>query len=100
MDCMESDHDEPLFMNHIIVAQVSFAKNSWIKKIDFGNKYYGVVELKLGFFDRRFDTRKVSLKNTEPTLKHGGRSMMFSECFNSRRTEQLIAIRRKLNSED
>ena len=32
-------------------------------------------------------------KNTVQTLKYGGGSMMFSGCFSSRGTGQLIAIR-------
>ena len=39
-------------------------------------------------------------KNTVPTLKHGGNSMMFWGCFSWRETGKLIAIRRIMKSED
>ena len=39
-------------------------------------------------------------KNTVPTLIHGGGFIMFSGCFSSESTGQLIAIREIMKSED
>ena len=39
-------------------------------------------------------------KNTVPTLKHGGSLKMILDCFSSRGSEQLIAIRGIMKSED
>ena len=50
---------------------------------------------------RRFDARKGFLsKNSVPTLKHGGDSMMFLACFRPRGSGQLIAVREIIKFDD
>ena len=62
---METYHNKPLFTNHVtLLLGLILPKHSWIKKIVFGNKYYGVMKEKLSFLDimmNRFGARKVRL---------------------------------------
>ena len=63
-----NNHDEPHFTNHVtLLLSLILPKRSWIKKIAFGNKYYGVMEENLSFLDivmyRRLGARKGRLSS-------------------------------------
>ena len=67
MDCMESDHNKPLFTNHVTsLLGLILPKRSWTKKITFGNQNYGVMKEKFSFLDmmyRGVGTRKKRLSS-------------------------------------
>ena len=69
---MEKVYNKPLFKNHVrLLLGLILPKPSWTKKIDLGNKYYGVMKQKFSFFYlmifRRFDTRKAFLPKKHRT---------------------------------
>ena len=107
MGCMETDHNEPLFTNHITLLGLILPKCAWKKKNYFWEQVLWSDETKIELVWQN-DVQKLWSKkgeaflpkNTIPTLKHGGGSMTFWSCFSSRRTEQLIAIRGIMKSED
>ena len=69
MGCMETDHDEPLFIKHLtLLLSLILPKGSWTKKITFGNKCCGVIKQKLSLFSIKMYRRFGARKNTVPKL--------------------------------
>ena len=105
---MESDHDEPLFTNHVtLLFSLILPKCSWTKKNVLGEQVLWSDERKTKLF-RHNELHKILhkkskaflSKNTVPTLKHRDSSMMFCGSFSSRGTGQLIAESGIMKSED
>ena len=101
MACMETNHDKPLFTNHVtLLLSLILPEHSWTKNIILGAstmEWWSKNWCKEDLAQERWGFPP---KNTVQTLKHGGGSMLFWARFSSRRTGQKIGIWGIMKSED
>ena len=97
----------PLHKPKHVAARLNFAKVHLDKEASFWDRVLWSDETKIELFGQN-DVKKIWRKkgeaflpkNTVPTVKHGGGSMMFWGCFSSSGTGNLVAIDGIMRSDD
>ena len=97
----------PLHKPCHVAARLNFTKAHLDKEEGFWNKVLWSDETKIELFGHN-DVKRIWRKkgeaflpkNTVPTVKHGGGSMMFWGCFSSSGTGKLVAIEGLMKSDD